>query len=892
MKYVFLIVIFLYSISGFSEIVATVGSYQISDSELTLEMQRIQVDHDMSFYNVRTLALENLIKKYILYIYADENAITVDDSELEAFFMLQLGDLERFQTNGFFDRKKYFDFGKTANGRKILAEMQKEILVNKTRTLIEDSFQFPENELLRRFLQEYVEVDLAYAIIDVEDANLPPEISMQEADRYYVLNRDNFDKKEQVKLRFFLVFKKDFSKAVAPLIQTKLNEMTANDSILSDWEINNLRLALETEETTKKALQKAKQLRELLLAGEKVFYPIIRTHYLSESDLLGNLPELIVRSAFQMKIGEYSEPVDFGDGFIVFQVEDRDLIARENELETANAVWKQFLIEQKNFQHDFQNYFNTHIDQFVVNTAIVNTINISRSSLFLPKEDDNFINRIREEIEENIDDWAKLRKIADQNKLKLERTVIYLEKFHNESPLQDGIAVSINRGFQQGFLPAEKGLVFFWVDSYFPEYIPQYDKIKDQLSKFVDLAQADTLDYKSYFENHKKDFMTPDSLQLGGVIFGGADNISEFHDDISEVEIRQIYERNIDDYFRKRSVKLNHIFVNEISLAEIIYEQLNSGINFDLLKYCFHRDSRFPDAEIIEYDSLPEKISTLLRESASDLVLKPIAYNNGWLIIQKYKDFAAGMIPLKEVEENIRHENALKLSDQYAFSAAKTIFDSTSYFSHLHRYLQPEQIFTTAYQDTRLEFEFVGSIKDYKTDLMKIWKNEKFSRIIKNDVGYAVIFVLKKGIARQLSFEESLLQIEDKLVAIERYKNARNYVNSLRDQIRNGNDPDSLLRYLKGWKRAEDLSLTSNIPGIDISEDIMNDILEREVGYCSPVIPVNENQMFFYTIERLKRPSQDEFLSAKNEFHRRLLQTEYRQWMEKYRSRIDIQKKF
>ena len=892
MKYFALLILFFYGTLGFAENVAIVGSYQISDSELSSEMEQVQAGEDTSYSRVRLIALERLIKKYILLNYADENGITVDDVELEAFFMHQLGEMPRFQTNGVFDRSKYLTFSQTSNGRKILTEMRKEILVNKTRTLIENSIQISDNELLRNYFMETTEIDLGYAIINVEDANVPMNISMQAADRYYYFNRRKFDRENKVKLKFFLVFKDDFTKAVAPRIKSKLDEIVEADSTLGELEISNIKAALETEETTKMAIQKTKQLRELLMNDESVFYPVIESHYLSADESLGNLPTVIIKSAFEMKEGQFSQPIDFGEGVIVFQVIDFDEIERDSDLEIANAVWKEFLAEERDAQNDYREYFITHIDKFIVKAAIVNTIEISRSSLFITNTDEDFINEIRQKIEENIENPRALQQIAEQDNLESDRSIIFLDTFHNESPLQDGIASLINRNMEHGFIPAENGLVFFWVDSFFPEYIPDFSKVKDQLPKFVDIAQSDSTDYREYYNSHKKDFMTADSLQLGGVIFGIEDNISELQTKISDDELLQIYQENIDDYYRNKSVMLDYIFVEEKSLADIVFQQSKNDINFNLLKYCFDQKCRFPADKIIEYEKIPDRISKILGSASNETILKPIAYDNGWLIIKKLKGFRAGMIPFKDVKNSIRHEKLLHLSDTYAFNAAKTIFDSTSYFSHLQKYFQPEQIFKTRYQDTDLAYDHIGSIKEYRRDLMRIWRNEKYSSIIKNDIGYAVIFVLKKRSARKLTFEESQMQIEDILAANERFKNARSYISSLRDEIKNDVNPDSLLRFLGGWKKAEDMSLKSEIPGVNFSNDIMNDILDRETGYCSPVIPINENQLMFYYIERLKRPSEEKFMAKKATFKSRYLQKEYRLWLEKYRAKIDIQKKY
>ena len=887
--YILFIIIFCFSIL-LSENVAIVGSYQISNSELAAEMEQIRSNENISYSRVRSMALERLIKKYVLLNYADENGITVDEAELEAFFIHQLGDLARFQTNGTFDHNKYLAFSNTSNGVKILSEMRKEILVDKTRTLVEDSIQISDNELLRNYFMEHTEIDLGYAIVNVEDANVPLDISMSDADQYYFQNKRKFDKVEKVKLKFFIVFKDDFTIAVTPNVQNKLNEIALADSTLGELELNNIRFALEQEEITAKAMQKSKQLRELLIAEESVFYPIIETNYLSVNETLGNLPEGIVKTAFETKEGQFSQPFDFGEGIIVFQIIDFDKISRD-ELETANAVWKEFLLKEKDARNDYHEYFDNHIDKFIVPAAVVNTIELSRSSLFIKPDDEDFINEMRQQIENNIDDRRELMQLADDNNLKFDRNIIFLETFHNRSPLQDGIASLINREFEQGFIPSKNGLVFFWVDSFFPEYIPDFGKIKDQLPKFIDIAQSDSTDYREYYNSHRKDFMTADSLQLGGVMFGIADNISEMQEEISDETLMEIYQNNLDNYYRKKSIKLDRIFVSEKSQANIIFQQAENGIEFDLLKYCFDKKSRFPNDGIIEYEKLPDRIGSILSDTANDVILEPIAFDDGWLIIKKLKDFKAGMIPFKDLKQTIKYNELLKLSNEYALNAARTVFDSTSYFSHLNKYFRPEQIFKTQFQNADLEFDHLGSIKQYKTDLMRIWRNEKFSSIIKNDLGYAVIFVLKKKSARQLTFEEAQIQIEDIFAAKERFKNARNYFSILRDEIIKGVNPDSLLRYLGGWKKAEDLSLKSEIPGVDFSDDIMNDILDREPGYCSPVIPINEKQLLLYYIERLKRPGQEEFLTEKAAYKRKFLQKEYNQWFEKYRSRINVQKK-
>ncbi|MDO9578481.1 MAG: peptidylprolyl isomerase [Candidatus Cloacimonadales bacterium] len=888
MKYLLCFVLLIFGFTLFGEIVASVGDYMISSNELAEEMKNLQDSENLTYSQVRQIALDNLIEKYTLMTYADENGIVVDAAEIQAFFVRELGDLPRFQTGGVFDSFKYQEFIHTPNGKNIIDEMSKEILVNKTRTLVENSFDISDNNLLRQFFLENTEIDLGYAIIDVEDANIPGSVSLPEAEEIYFIKKNKFNQEQKVKLKFFLVSNADFKETVVNRVHARLENAVKVDSLLTHLDLQKMYPVFEAEETAGLALQKSIQLREILAKGDKVFYPILESSYLGINETMGKIPNSIIKMAFESKKSVWSDPINIGNAYLVFQVEDFKKFDVLNETVSANEFWRRYLKSETEFSSDYQDYFNNHIDKFTVNIAIVDMVDISKPPLFSSLSKQAFVENIRSQIQENIDDQNEVRKIIKDSGLEIESKILYLETFKNDTVVENVIAGMINKNSTYGFLPSNKGLVFFQVISYFPDYIPFYEKIKDQMPLLVELAQTDTTDFRAYFESHKKDFMSPDSLRLGGVIFKTQEYADSLVLEVSDEALEDIYHQNIDNYYRKRSVEFDFIFVQDEETARIVEQQAKAGFSFSLLKFCFSRKYPLPTRELTEYDELPRVIRESLSRILNNTFYQPIEYDNGWFILYKIKEYEAGIAPFAAMKKKIKDDLIWKEAKNLAYSDAKAIFDSTSYFSHLSGYFSPDQIFETAYQNADQDFEFIGSIKEYKTDLMRIWRNEKFSSIIRTKDGFAVIFVLRKHSAEPMTYEEALPKIEGIFAAKNRYDKAHDFVNKLRSSVIKGAAPDSLFLFFGGWLHAQNLSLTSNIPRVDFSKDIMDDILNRDEGYCSNVISINDKQLMFYYVERLKRPGNNEYYSQKSLYSQRFIESEYNNWLRQYKAKIDI----
>lgn len=889
MKFRILILIMSIGCALNAQIVARVGEYSISQKELSEEMNNFAEVEDLTYKQVRQMALDKLIEKYLLINYAHDNDIAVDEVELEAFFMRELGDLPRFQTNGNFSVAKYRAFLETENGQKIKSEMEKEILINKTRTLVKNSFNIADEQLLHQFLMDKIKIDLGYAIIDVEDANITDNLSLQDAKNYYLKNRSRYDTKKKVKLEFFLVFKDDFADSAFIAVQQRLQKFSQADSTLTPDDLEKLRSVFTLEETSERAYNLARQYLFQWANNQEIPLRKIETHYLEINEKMGNIPEKIIQQAFQMQKGEYSEPMDIGEAFIVFKVQDIKDFHNTNEIEVANQIWKDFRAEKENSFSDYREYYDNHIDKFFTDVAVVNIVDISEPPRFSSVSKPEFVEKMRSSIQQNIDDPYAVQKILKKNGLNVETKILYLNTFENTSIVENVIARMVNKNSSYGFLPTPDGLVFFQVLSYFPNYLPRFDDIREQLPNIIAIAQTDTTEFYRYFTEHKKDFFSPDSLQLGGVHFDVSAIADTLVLDINEDELRENYQREIDSYYRKRSVLFDFIFVSEKTKAEVILHNLQQGYPFSLLKFCFNENEALSNQQPVEYDQLPRVIRESLSRMLEGSIYQPVPYDNGWIVLNKIKEFPAGIIPFEEIKPELIEKIKWDLADKIAYSRAKAVFDSTSYFSHLFKFFDDSDIFETKYQNAEEDYEILGNLKEYKADLMRTWRNEKFSSIIPTANGYAVIYVLKKRPAANQTFEESLPAIEKIFAARSRFDQARKFVNVLRDSIMNGADPEELMLFFGGWRHADNLSLYSKIPGVDFSEDIMADVINRNEGYCSPVISINENQLLFYRIESYDKPNIKDFEANKENIRQNYIERRYNDWQSEYKAKLYIE---
>ncbi|MDY6916058.1 MAG: SurA N-terminal domain-containing protein, partial [Candidatus Cloacimonadota bacterium] len=71
-------------------VVAKIEDRIIDSEELFAEMQKY-ANSEMNLEQIQQKALDDLIERNLLLLYAKENEITVEDNEVEAFFINELG---------------------------------------------------------------------------------------------------------------------------------------------------------------------------------------------------------------------------------------------------------------------------------------------------------------------------------------------------------------------------------------------------------------------------------------------------------------------------------------------------------------------------------------------------------------------------------------------------------------------------------------------------------------------------------------------------------------------------------------------------------------------------------------------------------------------------------
>jgi len=866
-------------INIYTETIATVNSYEITLEQLQEKMQDYEGDFDLTFFQIRELALEDLINEQIIVIYAEENGITVDENEVESYFINLLGNDPKLLTDGEFDPQKFENLKKTNQVRKILAEMRRDILISKTGSLIQNNFAISDENLLQQFILENAEVDISYALINVDAANVPVTFSPTNAFHFYQKNKRNFLSDKEIKLRFFIVPKKEFKDYVESTIDDLIAPFISDDSTFSEYDLDSLKSVFMEKEINRLCLNKAKAMKGLVDLNRMIPYPMLETGFMKENDILGKIPVSVIKNAFKIWENHFSEPVELEIGFLVYEVKEIKKPVKTNLKNVYEKVWKAYINKEKNKTDisGLKQYFRNNIDQFIVPAAYTRKI-------FIPFEDSILFTKIKN----NFKRKDELEKILDENDLKSNSNVIYLEKYSNSFPIDEEIATDFQNEKDFGTIKEDDHLVFYHVESYFPEFIPDYDDIKSQVRNQIIVPEADTTDFRGYYQSHLQNFMSPDSLRIGGVFIPfEPDSIEIFSDSIF-----QYYQNNRDFFYRDQSVRFQYIFHNNRKQIEKIYDQLLAGYDFEILQYCFSEDSIYAQNEIVSVKSLPPEIQNAFLETPVHDFTEPVYIDNGWLILHKLEEYPAGIPGFIELEKSISGKLKLEEAKKIAQLKAESIFDSTTYFSNCYRFAEEKYIFKSDFREADSEFNKIGSIEKYKGELLRLWNNEKYSGLITTDKGCAVIFLLQKKIAEQLPFKDALPKIKKIFNAKKRFDTAHKFSLHLRNKIITGVNADSLLFFFGGWKKEKHLTFESEIPLIKISDRILEDISKRKEGYFSPIIKTSDNHLMFYHIDRMQKISREAFESQKDKFKKHIIEKEFSNWLEEFKAKIEIKTKF
>ena len=872
-KIVFVMLMLVFLNFLFATRVAKIGQYEINLEDIQKEMKNL---HDSLDVEIKyEIALNKMMETQILLQYAYKKNVYVDDAELEAFFVQQLGNHAKFQTNGKFDFEKFEKFQQTEKGKQILAKMEKSILRDKIKNLLEKSFTKTDEELFDQYFKDETKIDFGYAIIDVEDANIPPNTSLIDAQKLFRKNRNEIGKIQKVKLEFVLLFETDFIDSVKTTVDEIILQTIEQDSTLSETKITEMYNDLLLLSAKIFCENSANELREIWQKTEEISVSTVKSGFLAETDEMNSLPAEIISTALNMEVDTVSKLVEIDGGRMFFKVVEKKEFKHQNRHKSANLFWKKYISKVGEIDLKYKRYFENNIEEFIVPTVTIQKIKIRANALQ---------KQIMNELTENISNQQKISEITQKYRLYVENSLIYLDKFENYEKVDKYIVKLIANDKYHGFIPSNDDYVYFRVTSHFSDYIPDYDKIKSQLPKLLETNPADSTDYFAFYEQHKKDFTTPDSVQIVGVkVIIDELEIAANIDSIIQLKEKD-YSQNPSEYYRNKAVIFDYIFTKNSTNAKMIGEQILEKCDFGKYDFCFGTKIKIPKNEIIEYFKLPFEIKEKLLQMEIDQFSAPFIFDDGWIILHKIVEIPAGKISFDELKFEKLKETLDDMRREKAFLKIQTIFDSTRYLSHLRNY----KSFQTSFNNIDDEFEHIGFLGEHKKELLRMWNGEKFKRIIEIDGGFAVIFLKKKKTSKQISYEDALPQIIEMTEATQKYERAKKFVSKIRNNVKNGANPHYQLQFLNGWHRIIDLKLTDKIPNVKFSDAILQDILKRQDGYFSPIFPIDENEMLFYHIYKIEQPTKIDFDEIKLDYRNFNLQHQYENWLEQQKALLGV----
>ncbi len=163
--------------------ISKIGDYSITTEQID---SLLKVDKKSSSdQKARDAAYDKLKKEKALLTYALENKISVDDQEIEEYFLQKFKKHPKINTNGKFDKQKYDKLKETPELKQIFVHLQNELLPLKVEKIIKQNYSYSEDQLVQEFLKIKTKLDLSFVLIEQNDARTPTLCSPEGAFKYF-----------------------------------------------------------------------------------------------------------------------------------------------------------------------------------------------------------------------------------------------------------------------------------------------------------------------------------------------------------------------------------------------------------------------------------------------------------------------------------------------------------------------------------------------------------------------------------------------------------------------------------------------------------------------------------------------------------------------------------
>ncbi len=890
-KLILLILIFL---AGMLEanIIAEVGDYEIT-SKMLREAIALN-EEEIPYKEKRNQALEQLISNCLLKIFAEEKGIEVNDEEVDEFFITRLGDHPKLLTDGEFDFAKFEELKSSPEVIKILHDMREDLLLQKTKTVLLQSFDVSETELLEEFVKRNTTFDIGYAKINAEEVDVPFGCNPRKAFEYYNLNKDKYPGKNIYNVEYILLLNKDFEDDVF-ISASELKKMYEESGIEKSFEEakSGLRGSLVKIKTEEKAYLRSIELRKNWQNGEFLSEFIFSAVIDDRTSYIGNIPEtkIIFPLLEKAAAGDVFEPIKFDKGQVLIRLASKESTNTELTAELAEKIWHDYVDYEKrySFADLYKKYYWDHIDDFIIPVTVIKRIILD------PSETLESVDHIRSKIQDSIFDDKELKKLSDKYSLDISEQIVYMNNKLRQDEINSLIVDMIKSKPNQSayYVTHEDKIIYYRIETIFPEYIPSFDELKSEIYKFVD--NGENADYeeelREFFNLNIDKFMSEDSLKTGGVFIKAEPDTL----DVSNTEIEEYYFEHKEDFFRESAVKISYIYIEDYDgsgneKAKIIENRLNAGADFEQERLAEGKPGSFPENEWIYLYRLPEEIVVALEEMRDGEYSQPIYCKTGYYILKKIKQKNAFYPEINELREEITAQIKWNRGKEIAYRTAKAVYDSTDYYVQCKIYADSTQLFETEMLPINADFPPLGKLGKNKKSLAELRKYDKLNRIINNHAGYAIVFMLGKSGAEPMTFETAEPLARRAFHQYNTAKHGKLYLADLRGQLRAGADPDSLFFFFGKWKVVKNKKFGSEVDEIEYWNYILEDAVSRSPGYVSQPLKLPGNKYLIYRIENMHKASSEVFKNNKEDFRKKLKEMRYRRWLVKFGAETGIKK--
>ena len=859
-RFLFTLVALCLTVFANAKVIAIVGDYEITSQDLNDKISQMGDKYD--YAQAKQVAFSSIFADYLFLNYADENEIKVSETELDNYFITQLGDAPSLQTKNNFDYNKYLALKNTEKGQNILKMMRRDILIKKSKELVKENFDLDDNQMLKQFVLNQLNVDIKYAILDADALDIPNGCNTFEARTFFKNHRYLFVTPAKTKFRFKMEYFKDYADSAKAMSQRDYELI--NDSLYTNVQMDSLKNEIYSNYLDSLTYAEIAKDYKLFRSNKDDSLKFWESYDVDNKTKFDDFPKKVIKKIVKMKSKEVSLPFKTKNAYVVVKSEDPVLPKEKDFSEAATEIWKNYVTNCNLKKKNINEFFEKNIDKFMVSASIIEKISVKKS-----------VNK------------EKFYDYFDNNK-SAKRTVIFLDKYKNKIPMDNSIADKINSNEIEGIIKIGENYILYRELTRFPEYIPDFEDIKAQLPEMNNESLVDTALVRAYYDEHKKNLVAPDSIKLGYAYFPLIPDTLT----VADEDIKYYYQDNKGKFKRSdATIKIDYIALPDSITALNIEKYLNRGDNFIRLRDVFSITCEIPHNAELVISSLDDTIKKTLNNTPMKGYSAPFAYKGKWIVLYKKAYYFPGQKKFSYVKKDIENTLKMEKAKEIAYQSAKTFFDSTRYFSESSKFTNQNNIIKMKLQDINLPFEKLGDITPYKEELRQIRRfGSKLTSIVQADSGYAVVFLLRRKNYGNLNFEDVKKRIAKILFEEKRFDKAKQIAKEIRKKITEGTNPDSILFFHGGWKEANRLKLDTKIKGIDknMSNLLVLDISKHSAGYYSPILKLDMNHLLFYHIIRMKNISKKDFYAQKGKIKRDLINGKMKQWLADYRKTLKI----